>query len=150
MTVDKIPQAVILAAAVAGALALLWKHGRNAWRTYRAGRAKITAVGDAILGREAVVDTITGKEIAPALPGMGVRMAHQEQQMEAITAAVTRLASQQEAIVELKRGQDEHEERLQRLEQASVERVVTKAESAAAWRAVEAVAKSGDADPEAE
>lgn len=132
-------ESVILAAAVVAALAALSKYGLKVWRAWRVARAKVTAVGDAILGREAVVDTITGKEIAPALPGMGVRMAHQEQQMEAITAAVTRLASQHEAL-------KDHETRISRLEEAAVERVVTRAESAAAWSAVEAVAKSQPPD----
>lgn len=132
-------ETIILAGAVVAALAALWKYGTKAWRAWRAARVKVTAVGDAILGREAVVDTITGKEIAPALPGMGVRMAHQEQQMEAITAAVTRLATQHEAL-------RDHETRIARLEQAAVERVVTKAESTAAWNAVEAVANSRPPD----
>lgn len=132
-------ETVVLSAAVVAALAALWKYGLKAWRTWRTARAKVTAVGDAILGREAVVDTITGKEIIPPLPGIGVRMAHQEQQMEAITAAVTRLASQHEAL-------KDHETRIARLEEAAVERVVTKAESAAAWGAVEAIAKAQPPD----
>lgn len=132
-------ESIILTAAVIAALAALWKYGLKAWRAWRIARAKVTAVGDAILGREAVVDTITGKEIVPPLPGIGVRMAHQEQQMEAITAAVTRLASQHEAL-------KDHESRISRLEDAAVERVVAKAESAAAWGAVEAIAKAQPPD----
>jgi hypothetical protein len=137
---------LVAVAAAIGALALLWKYAVKAWCGWRLARSKVGAVTDAILGREAVVDSITGKEIAPALPGMGVRMAHQEQQMEAITLAVTRLASQQEAIVELKRGHEDHASRLARLEEAAVERVVTKAESAAAWRAIEAVTKNDNGE----
>lgn len=97
----------------------------------RSARQDGVAIRDAILGRDPVVDSITGKEIAPALPGMGVRMAHQEQQMDLITRAVAQLASTHTRI-------DNHETRIQKLEEASVERVVTRAESAAAWRAMEA------------
>jgi len=144
MNASEIASSIVLLGAVVGALALLWtKVGRRSWRAYRSARTKVTAVSDAILGRDAVVDTITGREIAPALPGMGVRMAHQEQQMEAITAAVTRLASQQEALTD-------HERRIKALEEASVERVVTKAESAAAFRAIEAVAQQNHVDHESE
>lgn len=144
MNASEISSSVVLLGAVVGALALLWtKVGRKAWVGYRTARAKATAVGDAILGRDAVVDTITGKEIAPALPGIGVRMANQEQQMEAITVAVTRLASHQETLID-------HEGRLKALEEASIERVVTKAESAAAFRAIEAVAQQNHVDHESE
>lgn len=101
---------------------------RPRWRN---GRREITAVRDAILGREAQFDSITGKEISPALPGMGVRMAHQEQQMELITSAVARLAETHERL-------ENHESRIKKLEDAAVERVVARAESAAAWRAMEA------------
>jgi hypothetical protein len=130
---------LVAVAAAIGAIALLWKYAVKAWRGWRLARSKVGAVTDAILGREAVVDSITGKEIAPALPGMGVRMAHQEQQMEAITLAVTRLASQQEALTD-------HEKRIKALEDGAFERMVTRAESAAAWSAVEAVAKSAPPD----
>ena len=133
MTPAEIGAGIVAVAAAVGALVILWKYGLKAWRGWRLARAKVGAVTDAILGRDALVDSITGREIAPALPGMGVRMAHQEQQMEAITLAVTRLASQHEALTD-------HERRIKALEDSAVERVVTRAESAAAWRAVEAVA----------
>lgn len=135
MTPAEIGTGLVAVAAAIGALALLGKYALKGWRWQRAFSRKATAVADSILGRDAVVDSITGKEIAPALPGMGVRMAHQEQQMEAITVAVTKLASQQEYLVD-------HERRIKALEDQAVERVVTRAESAAAWRAVEAVAKN--------
>ena len=40
--------------------------------------ADIQAGRDALVGRDAIYDTITGKELAPALPGIGVRMATTE------------------------------------------------------------------------
>jgi len=127
---------IVAIAATLGALAICWRYVRRGWRAWRAARTKATAVMDAILGRDAILDSITGEEIAPALPGMGVRLAQQEQQMELITAAVTSLASQKDAL-------NDHERRIKALEDAALERVAAKTEATAAWRAVEAVA-NGD------
>lgn len=144
MTPAEIGAALVAVAAAIGALALLGKYALKGWRWQRALARKAAAIGDAILGRDAVVDSITGKEVLPPLPGMGVRMAHQEQQMEAITAAVTRLASQQEALTDHDRRIQSNTLRIEALEAAAVERIAARAESAQAWRAVEAVAKSHD------
>jgi hypothetical protein len=93
----------------------------------------IQAGRDALIGRDAIHDTITGRELVPALPGIGVRMATTEQQMGVLTDAVAKLA---DSTLRL----DDHDNRLRRLEEGVVERVVTRAESTAAWRAVEAIA----------
>jgi hypothetical protein len=98
----------------------------------RAGR-------DALVGREAIHDTITGAELVPALPGIGLRMATTEQQMGVLTEAVAKLA---DSTLRL----DDHDNRLRRLEEGVVERVVTRAESTAAWRAVEAIATQPEHD----
>src|SRR5690606_34845484 len=79
-------------AGVVGVVAGLWRWG---WPRYRMARAKVTGVTDAILGRDAIVDTITGRESALALPGIGGRRASQEQQMEMLTVTVTKLVDQQ-------------------------------------------------------
>jgi hypothetical protein len=106
----------------------------------RAGR-------DALVGRDAVYDSITGKELAPALKGIGVRMDMNEQQMVVqaqqmgvLTDAVAKLADSSLRL-------DDHDLRLKRLEEGMVERVVTRAESTAAWRAVEAIASHPDDTP---
>lgn len=123
---------------LAGAYKVLW-HGRRRGNGHRdPGLIKailrdLRGGRDALLGRDAVVDTITGEERVPALPGIGVRMAHQEQQMELLTEAVAKLASTHTRL-------ENHETRILKLEEAAVERVVTRAESAAAWRAMEAAA----------
>jgi hypothetical protein len=100
----------------------------------------IQAGRDALVGRDAVVDSITGKELAPALPGIGRRMATTEQQMGVLTEAVAKLADSSLRL-------DDHDLRLKRLEEGVVERVVTRAESTAAWRAVEAIATHPDDAP---
>jgi hypothetical protein len=106
------------------------------------GRREVVAVRDAILGRDAIADSITGREIAPAVPGIGVRMAHQEKQMELLTEAVAQIANSQLRFDNLETHVANHEERLKSLEDASVERVVTKVESAQAWRAMEEAIKA--------
>jgi hypothetical protein len=99
---------------------------------------------DALVGREAVKDSITGRELSPALPGIGQRMANVE-------TAIVAIAQQQQEIADLKVTVAVHDREIgkladgqARLEAAAVERVVSKAESAAAWRAMEAVAHDPD------
>ncbi|KAB2808304.1 hypothetical protein F9L07_22580 [Pimelobacter simplex] len=132
---------------VLGVLALLgallsylrWVHPR-----IKKARATGRAAIDALLGRDAIRDSITGEEIHPALPGVGARMAHQEQQMELLTVTVTKLVDQQVHQQKLERRVDGLEHRVKGLEDQTIERVAGKAESVAAWRAVEAVAKQAD------
>lgn len=101
---------------------------------------------DAILGRDPVTDSITGKELAPALPGIGVRMEHQERQMETLTQAVRTIADTQVTVAAIQQEVADHRGRIRRLEEATVERVVSRAESAAAWRAMEAAANGDQTD----
>lgn len=102
------------------------------------------AIRDAILGRDPIIDSITKKEIAPALPGIGQRMATVEQ-------ALVTFAQNQHDLEELRSRVDGHDARIEALETGTVERVVTKVESAAAWRAMEAaVLATPDEEGEAE
>jgi hypothetical protein len=96
---------------------------------------QIGAVRDSILGREAVTDSITGAELAPALPGVGVRLAEQEKHLGILSEAVATIAQSHARL-------EDHEGRIVALEAAAVERVVTRAESAAAWAAMEAATKA--------
>jgi hypothetical protein len=59
--------------------------------------------------------------------------------MGVLTDAVAKLADSSLRL-------DDHEGRLKRLEEGVVERVVTRAESTAAWRAVEAIATHPEHD----
>lgn len=121
----------------AGAYKVLWYGTRNPRKPgwVKAGLERVRSAFDAILGREAVVDSITGKELAPALPGIGQRMSTVEQ-------ALVTFAQNQHELEIIRDLTKEHGERLTALEEASVERVVSKAESAAAWRAMEAATKA--------
>jgi hypothetical protein len=120
--------ATVIGIATAVGVFLRWVRPKmkQAASDIRAGR-------DALVGREPVFDSITGAELVPALPGIGVRMSTTEQQMGVLTDAVAKLADSSLRL-------DDHEGRLKRLEEGVVERVVTRAESTAAWRAVEAIA----------
>jgi hypothetical protein len=98
-------------------------------RDYVAGR-------DALVGREAVRDSITGRELSPALPGIGQRMANVE-------TAIVAIAQQQEDIADLKhavavhdREIGRHGEDISELKAAVVERVVNKVEQTELWRTV--------------
>lgn len=125
------------AAGLVGIIAGWLRWIRPRWR--RAGREWQSAK-DSLLGREAVVDSITGREVLPALPGVGVRLDTQERHLAAIEKALTTLAADSAQLAN-------HEERIRALEVAAIERVAARAESVAAWRAVEAVAAN---EPSAE
>lgn len=105
--------------------------------------AEVTAVRDSILGRDEIRDSITGRVLAPSLDGMGVRQERTEDQVATLvlsqrqlTETVNRLAEQQQRL-------DNHEARITKLEEAAIERIVTRADSALGWAAVRAVANSG-------
>lgn len=121
-----------IAGAVFGFLRWVRPKYKAVGRDFRAGR-------DALVGRDEIRDSITGAVLVPALPGMGVRMDTQEKQLSTLTEAVSTLAK---TTVQLA----DHEQRIKILEAAAVERVVTKVESAQAWRAVEAIASQAAVD----
>jgi hypothetical protein len=125
--------ALALVGAILGFLRWVRPKMRRAGSDIRAGR-------DALVGRDAVFDTITGKEIAPALPGIGVRMATTELQMSTLTEAVATLADNDGRLSSLEQWRNDVDRWRNLIDAGAVERVVTRAESAAAWRAVEAVA----------
>ena len=140
---------------VAAAAAVL--AGISRWVTPRVRNVKADAraIRDTLVGREAQKDTITGREIAPAVPGIGERMADQEQhqirmaeEMGILTRAVADLASAQAEMTAVQGRLDDHERRLTAIEQGHMyERLAGKAESIHLFRAVEAIAK--DEDPTA-
>jgi hypothetical protein len=101
----------------------------------------IRAGRDALVGRDAIYDsTVPGKILVPALPGIGVRMASTENNLTELTTAVAKLADNDQRTTDLEHWRAEVEAWRATVDAQSVERVVTRAESAAAWRAVEAVA----------
>lgn len=114
---------------------------RPRWRKFV---SRIVAALDTIAGREAVVDSITGRELAPALPSVGQRMDTLEQTVSKLVEAEIQRQQIDQRVTEAHQRIDLLERRVHGLEDGAIERVANKAESVAAWRAVEAVAKQGD------
>ena len=139
---DAWAKALLTLSAAAAVLAGVWRWVRPKWR---AGKADMRAIRDTLVGREATKDSITGEEIRPAIPGIGARMSHQEQQgarmeqqMGILTNAVADMASNQARL-------DDHERRLAAIEQGHlVERLASKAENIHLYDALEAIAKGED------
>ena len=115
------------------------KWVRPRWR-----KVKNDALGarDALVGRDAIFDRVSGRQLAPAIPGIGNRMEHQEREMSEMKQAVIQLAETHTQLIRVNEALVDHEGRLMALENAAVERVVGRAESAAAWRAMEAAHKA--------
>lgn len=103
------------------------------WARPRWRKIKNDALGarDALVGRDAIVDRASGREVAPAIPGIGQRMATVEQALVTLVDNEHRLTALEHDVAELKG--------------ATVERALTKVESIAAW---EAMAKAHDARPD--
>ena len=72
----------------------------------RRGQSEAVAVRDAILGRDAVRDSITGKELAPRLPGIG-------QRIDTVEQAVATLADQHRIL-------DDHDSSIRSLQSEQV------------------------------
>lgn len=133
---------VALAAAVVGlisALAGWWRWGRPRLEKARQDGA---AMRDAILGRDPVVDSITGRELAPALPGIGVRMATTEEQMLLLTEAVAKIADSHVRLAHIETRVDDIAADVADLKAGAMERIMARAEAAQAWSAVEAAVKA--------
>lgn len=140
------PEDIALAATVVGlisALAGWWRWGRPRIEKARQDGA---AMRDAILGREPVIDSITGRELAPALPGIGVRMATTEEQMMLLTEAVAKIADSHVRLEHIETRVDGIAADVADLKAGAMERIMARAESAQAWSAVEAAVKATPAE----
>lgn len=135
MTFEALAAIVLVAGAIVTWVRWLRPKIRN-------GVGQVVGVRDSILGRDAIVDTITGRQLAPALPGVGVRLADQERLLSETSSHLGTLSTAVAAIAESHKRLENHEERIIRLEGAVVERIVGHADSAAAWGAVEATTKA--------
>lgn len=115
-------QWIIAAAAVLAVVAGWVKTVMPMWR-------RLTGTLDALGGRPPLVDKASGKEVAPALPPLGVRLSN-------IDDNLARLADTIDSLNDAHRRIDAVEQRVSVLEDSRVERVVAQAESAHMWRAV--------------
>lgn len=124
----------------ASALIGLWvgwfKLVRPKWRRFW---AKLDGSLDTLNGRGPITDLATGRVLSPAQPPLGNRIANVEE-------AVSELREVVKLLTAVQRRLDEHASRISSLEDGRLERIVTKAESAQAWRAVADNAAT-DTDP---
>lgn len=139
LTVEQSGAAVALVIAVVGALVAFVRWLRPRWKGFK---RDVVAGRDALVGREAIVHPETGKELAPAVPGIGARMANVEQAIVSIALQQVEINDLKSSRDDLQHSRDDHHERITKLEFAAVERVVARAESAQAWRTVEEAIKA--------
>lgn len=138
-----------------GAGAGLWLKARKKWRH---SWDRIIGALETIAGRPEIVDRATGRVLVPAQDGMATRITRVEDGQTAQGATLAQMAQamqkladglqQQQALV----GRvDDHDERIAKLELAAVERVVARAESAAAFQAIDtAIRATPDVEGDAE
>lgn len=93
---------------------------------------EVRSARDSLLGRDAILDTITGKELAPALPGIG-------QRMDTIETALTQL-------VDVHVRLNSHEKRLLDLERMDMERAIARTETIEMYRTMDTALRSQPAD----
>jgi hypothetical protein len=131
---------------VISAVVAHYKVIRPRWRKFK---GDVTSGRDVLVGRPAIIDPVTKKEIAPALASLGERL---DSTQTEINGTLRDIVSLLESQRQQQRWNEAMETRVTLLESGAVERIVTKAESASAWRAVEAVANGhtepADDDPE--
>lgn len=116
--------------AIVGGLVTLAVLARKGWRKARRAITKGGQVIDTLVGREAVVHPETGKELIPATVGIGARMVRLED-------AFLTLVNQGDRISALEHTQIKHDDAIEELKAASMERVITRAESTQAWQTIE-------------
>lgn len=137
MNIDQTNEILALALALSGVMGALLGYLR--WVRPRISRvlAVWTALVELLFGRpEEPENPITGAPAVPPVLGIGPRIAMQEQaqaeqgrQLAILTGAVAKLVDNESRLTVL-------EGRVTTLEEARVEQVVTKAESAAMWSAI--------------
>jgi hypothetical protein len=143
---DTTQAVVVVAGTVISAAAILlglWiKYGLPRYR-----KTSNTVMGalETLAGRDEIRDRSTRRLIAPAVPSIGIRMETLETKTDDLTTVVKSLAESHALL-------DNHEQRIKRLEEDSVEfkaayveRVVSKAEQAEMWRTVRHISRDPDA-----
>ena len=139
LTLQETAGVVTAVTVILGALVVVIRRIRPVWKSLR---RDFIAGRDALVGREEIVHPETGRVVVPAVPGIGTRMANVEE-------AIVAIARHQADIADLKVNDARHDATLAKhaediaaLKLAQVERIVSKAESTAAFQAMEAVARA--------
>jgi hypothetical protein len=138
-------QAVITLASgavlILSALIAAWVRKVGPWLKEQAWKRQ--AKDDFLVGRPPAINRITG-EATPALPSAAEQFGAISKEVRSLSQQMGPLTQAVAQIAESHKRLDDHEGRIKTLEEQAVERVVTKAESAAAWRAMEAIAHDPD------
>lgn len=90
---SKTANAVIITAAVMTAIAAMWKGGGVLWRRGAGVYRRTEAMGDVLLGREAILHPETGEVVVEATPGLGVRLATMETAIAAVADSRIEMAA---------------------------------------------------------
>jgi hypothetical protein len=132
-------QAIIVIGAAVTVLATFLRWIRPRLRNFF---GDLRAIRDTLVGRPAMRDSITDRIIpGTALPGIGERMASQEQAVAAMSESV-------KALVENNQRLDDHERRIERMEDAlHIDRRLDKIESVQLLRTIETVAQAEATPP---
>lgn len=110
------------------------------WRPkFRVAHRDVRAVKDSLLGREAVNDSITGRELSPAIPGIGQRMA-------VIEEAVAAIASNQTQMNHVVQEVDDLKGRVASLEAQELTRAMARTESIEMLRTIDTAIRSSPSD----
>ena len=115
--IDNSAKALLSLFAIVAAFAAFF---RWAAPRYRRAKSRVVATVDTIAGREAITDSITGRELAPAIPSIGERMATHEGRLDRMVEAVAEIARNHQRI-------DGLETRVDALEKAQVEGIAATA-----------------------
>ena len=140
--IDETTAVIGLIVSVCTALALLWAGYKWVRPRCKRRQADRIAQRDAIIGRPAILDSITGRELAPALPGIGVRQANMEQQLTVLADAVAEMAKSNRRLDDHAAKIAANTEDIAELKAMTAERVVGKVESVQLLRTMEAVANA--------
>ncbi|GAA0627405.1 hypothetical protein HPO96_37030 [Kribbella sandramycini] len=92
---------IITAAAVVSALGVFLALGRRLWKRGRVLTTKLGAASDALLGRDAILHPDTGAELAPATPGLGIRLAGLEEAVATMARTQAEYAALSGQVTEL-------------------------------------------------
>ena len=99
----------VIGAATVATVAWLRKPGRQLYR-------KIGGALDVLVGRDAITDRATGRELAPPMLGIGQRMDVSEQNHANLREDVARVVGAVESLVERNERLDDHDRRLKVVE----------------------------------
>lgn len=120
---------------ILGGIVGAWlKYGRPRWSK---AVHFVARVDETINGRPAEVDAY-GRERAPEIPALADQHAVMAQQLGQLTTAVQALVTHTERLDGIGTHVDDLDRRVVKLEEASIERTVARADSALGWAAVKA------------